>query len=193
MSDETITLRHERSEREEYKRFMTYLNTPNQPRIRHNRRIDSRTDSGANTPGTSSSHLIMNFYHTATTVYYSILFPSRYLLDSSFSTYRAQQSNNRSIKLFLWGKKFSLLDPMSPHASSDFGGDVTSPITSPPATPSQVQDIELSGLDSHRSSALQNSLRRRTMPALRLGKDDATAAFTEDYNEVSTSGNDSSY
>lgn len=51
MSDETIALRHERSEREEYKRFMTYLNTPNQPRIRHNRRIDSRADSGANTPG----------------------------------------------------------------------------------------------------------------------------------------------
>ncbi|XP_011703559.1 PREDICTED: KAT8 regulatory NSL complex subunit 1 [Wasmannia auropunctata] len=124
MSDETIALRHERSEREEYKRFMTYLNTPNQPRIR-NRRIDSRADSGANTP-----------------------------------------------------------DPLSPHASSDFGGDVTSPITSPPATPSQVQDTESSGLDSHRSSALQNSLRRRTMPALRLGRDDATAAFTEDDNEI---------
>ncbi|XP_039311097.1 KAT8 regulatory NSL complex subunit 1 [Solenopsis invicta] len=124
MSDETIALRHERSEREEYKRFMTYLNTPNQPRIR-NRRIDSRADSGANTP-----------------------------------------------------------DPMSPHASSDFGGDVTSPITSPPATPSQVQDTEPSGLDSHRPSALQNSLRRRTMPTLRLGKDDATATFTEDENEI---------
>lgn len=75
---------------------------------------------------------------------------------------------------------------MSPHASSDFGGDMmSSPLTSPPATPSQVQDTEPSGLDSHRSSALQNSLRRRTMPALRLGKDDAAAvAFTEDENEV---------
>ncbi|XP_018341579.1 PREDICTED: uncharacterized protein LOC108748081 [Trachymyrmex septentrionalis] len=122
LSDETIALRHERSEREEYKR-RTY--TPNQTRIRHNRRIDSRADSGANTP-----------------------------------------------------------DPMSPHASSDFGGNVTSPITSPPATPSQVQDTESSGLDSHRSSTLQNSLRRRTMPSLRLGKDDATVAFTEDDNEI---------
>ncbi|KAL6429716.1 hypothetical protein ACFW04_007552 [Cataglyphis niger] len=126
MSDEIIALRHERSEREEYKRFMTYLSMPHQTRIRHNRRIDSRADSGANTP-----------------------------------------------------------DPMSPHASSDFGGDVISPFTSPPATPSQVQDIEQpSGLDSHRPSALQNSLRRRTMPALRLGKDDAVAAFTEDENEI---------
>lgn len=50
MSDETIALRHERSEREENKRFMTYVNMPHQTRIRHNRRID-RTDSGANTPG----------------------------------------------------------------------------------------------------------------------------------------------
>ncbi|KAM0736530.1 KAT8 regulatory NSL complex subunit 1 [Formica fusca] len=126
MSDETIALRHERSEREEYKRFMTYLSMPHQTRIRHNRRIDSRADSGANTP-----------------------------------------------------------DPMSPHASSDFGGDVVSPFTSPPATPSQVQDTEQpSGLDSHRPSALQNSFRRRTMPALRLGKDDAVAAFTEDENEI---------
>ncbi|XP_012228213.1 uncharacterized protein nsl1 isoform X2 [Linepithema humile] len=126
VSDETIALRHERSEREEYKRFMMYLNMPNQTtRIRSNRRIDSRADSGANTP-----------------------------------------------------------DPMSPHASSDFGGDVMSPLTSPPATPSQMQDTEPSGLDSHRSSALQNSIRRRTMPALRLGKDDTTAAFTEDENEI---------
>ncbi|EFN65269.1 Uncharacterized protein KIAA1267 [Camponotus floridanus] len=126
MSDETIALRHERSEREEYKRFMTYLSMPHQTRIRHNRRIDSRADSGANTP-----------------------------------------------------------DPMSPHASSDFGGDVVSPFTSPPATPSQVQDTEQSsGLDSHRPSALQNSLRRRTMPALRLGKDDAAVVFTEDENEI---------
>jgi len=88
------------------------------------------------------------------------------------------------MELYLYGEKNYLLDPMSPHASSDFGGDVTSPITSPPATPSQVQDTESSGLDSHRPSALQNSLRRRTMPALRLGKDDTTAAFTEDDNEV---------
>lgn len=51
MSDETIALRHERSEREENKRFMTYMNMPHQSRIRHNRRTDSRADSGANTPG----------------------------------------------------------------------------------------------------------------------------------------------
>lgn len=51
MSDETIASRHERSEREENKRFMTYMNMPHQSRIRHNRRTDSRADSGANTPG----------------------------------------------------------------------------------------------------------------------------------------------
>ncbi|EFN75643.1 KAT8 regulatory NSL complex subunit 1 [Harpegnathos saltator] len=135
MSDETIASRHERSEREENKRFMTYINMPHQTRIRHNqRRVDSRADSGANTP-----------------------------------------------------------DPMSPHAASDLSGDVISPITSPPATPSQVQDTEhpASSLDSHRPTALQNALRRRVIPAstaasLRLGRDDATAvAFTEDENEVS--------
>lgn len=54
MSDETIALRHERSEREENKRFMTYMNMPHQSRIRHNRRTDSRADSGANTPGNSN-------------------------------------------------------------------------------------------------------------------------------------------
>ncbi|KOX77327.1 KAT8 regulatory NSL complex subunit 1 [Melipona quadrifasciata] len=101
MSDETIALRHERSEREENKRFMMYMNMPHQSRIRHNRRTDSRTDSGANTP-----------------------------------------------------------DPMSPHAS-DFGGDIMSPITSPPATP-QVQESEHqhNSDNLHRSSALQNALRR---------------------------------
>jgi len=74
---------------------------------------------------------------------------------------------------------------MSPHASSEFGGDVISPLTSPPATPSQDTEHlqQSSGLDPHRSSALQNSFRRRTMP-LKLGKDDATTAFTEDENEV---------
>lgn len=51
MSDESIALRHGRSEKEEYKRFMTFANTPNQSRIRHSRRTDSRADSGANTPG----------------------------------------------------------------------------------------------------------------------------------------------
>ncbi|XP_014473264.1 PREDICTED: KAT8 regulatory NSL complex subunit 1 [Dinoponera quadriceps] len=125
ISDETIALRHERSEREENKRFMTYINMPHQTRIRHNqRRVDSRADSGANTP-----------------------------------------------------------DPMSPHAS-DLSGDVISPITSPPATPSQQDTEHPSSLDSHRPTALQNALRRRAMPAstLRLGRDDV--AFTEDENEV---------
>lgn len=117
MSDETIALRHERSEREENKRFMTYLNMPHQTRIRHNRRTDSRADSGANTP-----------------------------------------------------------DPMSPHAS-DFGGDMMSPITSPPATPLQVQDTEHQqhNLDSHR---------RRAMSVLRIGKDDVGTSYNEDENEI---------
>ncbi|KAK2583815.1 hypothetical protein KPH14_009713 [Odynerus spinipes] len=117
MSDETIALRHERSEREENKRFMTYLNMPHQTRIRHNRRTDSRADSGANTP-----------------------------------------------------------DPMSPHAS-DFGGDIMSPITSPPATPLQVQDTEhqQQNLDSHR---------RRAMSVLRIGKDDVGTSYNEDENEI---------
>ncbi|KZC06861.1 PREDICTED: uncharacterized protein LOC107195137 [Dufourea novaeangliae] len=125
MSDETIALRHERSEREENKRFMTYMNMPHQSRIRHNRRTDSRADSGANTP-----------------------------------------------------------DPMSPHAS-DFGGDVMSPVTSPPATPSQVQDSENQhNSDTQRTSALQNALRRRTTPTLRLGKDDMSTLVNEDENEI---------
>lgn len=117
ISDETIALRHERSEREENKRFMTYLNMPHQTRIRHNRRTDSRADSGANTP-----------------------------------------------------------DPMSPHAS-DFGGDVMSPITSPPATPLQVQETEhqQQNLDSHR---------RRAMSVLRIGKDDVGTSYNEDENEI---------
>ncbi|XP_076248827.1 non-specific lethal 1 isoform X2 [Calliopsis andreniformis] len=123
MSDETIALRHERSEREENKRFMTYINMPHQSRIRHSRRTDSRADSGANTP-----------------------------------------------------------DPMSPHAS-DFGGDMMSPITSPPATPSQDSEHQHNS-DTHRSSALQNALRRRTTPTLRIGKDDTITSANEDENEI---------
>ncbi|XP_076763735.1 non-specific lethal 1 [Xylocopa sonorina] len=125
MSDETIALRHERSEREENKRFMTYITMPHQSRVRHNRRTDSRADSGANTP-----------------------------------------------------------DPMSPHAS-DFGGDTMSPITSPPATP-QIQESEHqhNSDTAHRSSALQNALRRRTTPTLRVGKDDTGITANEDENEI---------
>ncbi|XP_046818996.1 KAT8 regulatory NSL complex subunit 1 isoform X1 [Vespa crabro] len=117
ISDETIALRHERSEREENKRFMTYLNMPHQTRIRHNRRTDSRADSGANTP-----------------------------------------------------------DPMSPHAS-DFGGDVMSPITSPPATPLQVQETE------HQQQNLDSN-RRRAISVLRIGKDDVGTSYNEDENEI---------
>lgn len=61
MSDETIALRHERSEREENKRFMTYMTMPHQTRIRHNRRTDSRADSGANTPGNCNFCNLLNF------------------------------------------------------------------------------------------------------------------------------------
>ncbi|XP_015592058.1 KAT8 regulatory NSL complex subunit 1 isoform X2 [Cephus cinctus] len=123
VSDEMIALRHERSEREENKRFMTYVNMPPQSRIRHNRRADSRADSGANTP-----------------------------------------------------------DPMSPHAS-DFGGDVASPITSPPATPSILQDAE-HHTDPNRPSALQNAFRRRTISSSRMARDEMGTSFTEDENEV---------
>lgn len=162
MSDETIALRHERSEREENKRFMTYINMPHQTRIRPSqRRVDSRADSGANTPGTTTRNSISRL---------SLLV---HLADR-------KQSN-------------ILPDPMSPHAS-DLSGDVISPITSPPATPSHVQDTEHpqpSSLDSQRPSALQNALRRRAMPVastatLRLGRDDTAVAFTEDENEVKT-------
>lgn len=71
---------------------------------------------------------------------------------------------------------FLFLDPMSPHAS-DFGGDVMSPITSPPATPLQVQETEhqQQNLDSHR---------RRAMSVLRIGKDDVGTSYNEDENEV---------
>ena len=73
---------------------------------------------------------------------------------------------------------------MSPHAS-DFGGDIMSPITSPPATP-QVQESEHqhNSDNMHRSSALQNALRRRTTPTLRVGKDDTSTSINEDENEV---------
>lgn len=73
---------------------------------------------------------------------------------------------------------------MSPHAS-DFGGDMMSPITSPPATP-QVQDSEHqhNSDNMHRSSALQNAIRRRATPTLRIGKDDTNISINEDENEV---------
>lgn len=84
---------------------------------------------------------------------------------------------------------------MSPHVS-DFGGDIMSPIMSPPATPSQIQDtehIQPASLDSHRTSALQNAFRRRNnIPTLKLGKDDTTAVFIEDENEVILNCNNTS-
>lgn len=61
MSEETIALRHERSEREENKRFMTFAKMPHQTRTRHTRRTDSRADSGTNTPG--NIFFIFFFYH----------------------------------------------------------------------------------------------------------------------------------
>ncbi|XP_046430731.1 KAT8 regulatory NSL complex subunit 1 isoform X2 [Neodiprion fabricii] len=127
VTDETIALRHERSEREENKRFMTYVNMPPQARLRHTRRADSRADSGANTP-----------------------------------------------------------DPMSPQPS-EFGGDVVSPITSPPATPLMPQDSENQQqqlLDMHRPSALQNSFRRRTISSSRPSRDETVGSLPEDDNEV---------
>lgn len=72
MSDEIIAQRHERSEREENKRFMTHLNMPHQTRIRPNRRID-RADSGANTPGMSISYFIQNLNPFATKTDYSLM------------------------------------------------------------------------------------------------------------------------
>ena len=60
---------------------------------------------------------------------------------------------------------------MSPHAS-DFGGDTTSPITSPPATPSNVQDLEHQPVDLNRPPPLQHVLRRRTISSLRLPRED---------------------
>ena len=60
MSDESIALRHGRSEREENKRFMTFANATHQSRIRQNRRIDSRADSGANTPGIIFKKYVLN-------------------------------------------------------------------------------------------------------------------------------------
>lgn len=60
-----------------------------------------------------------------------------------------------------------------------------SPITSPPATPSQVQDPEHQhNSDTNRSSALQNALRRRTTPTLRIGRDETGTSVNEDENEV---------
>ncbi|XP_066600627.1 KAT8 regulatory NSL complex subunit 1 [Prorops nasuta] len=56
VSDETIALRHERSEREENKRFMTYINMPHQARMKQARRTDSKADSGTNTPDPMSPH-----------------------------------------------------------------------------------------------------------------------------------------
>ncbi|XP_012283336.1 uncharacterized protein LOC105701285 [Orussus abietinus] len=127
VSDEMVALRHERSEREENKRFMTYVNMPHQTRIRHHRRTDSRADSGANTP-----------------------------------------------------------DPLSPNAS-DYGCDVPSPINSPPATPAMMHDLEnrtQQMLDTHRPLSFHNAMRRQSISSLRLARDDTTASFTEEDNEV---------
>ncbi|XP_044584507.1 uncharacterized protein LOC123265005 isoform X1 [Cotesia glomerata] len=123
VSDEAIAQRHERSEREENKRFMTYLSTVPQNRLRHSRRTDSRADSGANTP-----------------------------------------------------------DPMSPHPSEL--GDVTSPLTSPPATPMSSHDADHPNtLDSQRNS-LQNAIRRRTISSARTCREEASSTNPEEDSEV---------
>lgn len=73
-------------------------------------------------------------------------------------------------------------DPMSPHPS-DFGGDVTSPITSPPATPLQSHDT-----DSQQSQNLDRSsslFRRRTNSSVRTGREETSTCLTEDDKEVS--------
>ena len=68
---------------------------------------------------------------------------------------------------------------MSPH-TSDFGGDVTSPMTSPPATPLQAQDLE-----NQQNSNFDKSLfRRRTNSSLRTGKEETSTCTNEDENEV---------
>ena len=60
---------------------------------------------------------------------------------------------------------------MSPHAS-DFGGDTTSPITSPPATPLNAQEVEQQQSDTNRPSPLQHVLRRRTISSFRLPREE---------------------
>lgn len=83
-----------------------------------------------------------------------------------------------------------LIDPMSPHAS-DFGGDASSPMISPPATPLQVQDMDYQnqapGLESHRSSSL-NIFRRRTYSAARTGKEETGICVNEEEHEVISQG-----
>lgn len=51
VSEETTAARHERGGIEEAKRYEKNSKLPHHSRIRHSRRTDSRTDSGANTPG----------------------------------------------------------------------------------------------------------------------------------------------
>ncbi|XP_058808683.1 KAT8 regulatory NSL complex subunit 1, partial [Phymastichus coffea] len=56
ISDETTALRHERGGIEEAKRYEKNSKLPHHSRIRHSRRMESRTDSGANTPDPMSPH-----------------------------------------------------------------------------------------------------------------------------------------
>lgn len=79
---------------------------------------------------------------------------------------------------------------MSPH-TSDFSGDIISPITSPPATPLSVHDIidqaQQQQTDlSHRSSSLHNVLRRRTISSsIRSQRDDTMGSAVEEEHVVS--------
>lgn len=80
---------------------------------------------------------------------------------------------------------FILLDPMSPQPS-EFGGDVISPMTSPPATPLNPQESESQQqiLDINRPSVLQNTFRRRTISASRPSRDETGSFLPDDDNEV---------
>jgi hypothetical protein len=96
-------------------------------------------------------------------------------------------------RLIILARGRSVSDPMSPHAS-DFGGDTMSPITSPPATPSnahdggehQQQQQQPPTESHHRSGSLQNALRRRTMSSSTRSQKEESAAssFNEEEHEV---------
>jgi len=65
-SEEAVTLRHEKSEHEEKKKFLSYLKFPyGYGRSRSHKRTDSRAESsGCNTPDPMSPHAIDNFENT---------------------------------------------------------------------------------------------------------------------------------
>ncbi|XP_014211913.1 KAT8 regulatory NSL complex subunit 1 [Copidosoma floridanum] len=56
VSEDAVVQRHERSEKEEAKRFMNFTHLPYQSRMRRDRRPECRSESGANTPDPMSPH-----------------------------------------------------------------------------------------------------------------------------------------